>query len=49
MLRLVNTRRLMGDYVNSLPYNILASLTVISVSLISLVYLGMFIWGMSHG
>lgn len=41
MLRLINKRRLMGDFVNSLPYNIVAYLTVITVAMLSLVYLGM--------
>jgi Mn2+/Fe2+ NRAMP family transporter len=38
MLRLVNKRRLMGDYVNSPVYNVLAGATVVIVTALSLSY-----------
>jgi Mn2+/Fe2+ NRAMP family transporter len=39
MLRLVNKRRLMGDFVNSPLYNLLAWATVVIVTILSLAYL----------
>jgi NRAMP (natural resistance-associated macrophage protein)-like metal ion transporter len=40
MLRLVNKKRLMGEYTNGRAYNIMAWTTVVVVSVLSLVYLG---------
>ncbi|MGH9917027.1 MAG: divalent metal cation transporter, partial [Pyrinomonadaceae bacterium] len=40
VLRLVNNTELMGDHVNGLVYNIIAWLTVIIVSALSLTYIG---------
>lgn len=41
MLRLINKPRLMGEYVNSRIYNVIAWTTVAVVAVLSLVYMGM--------
>lgn len=45
MLRLINKPRLMGEYVNSRAYNAIAWTTVSVVAVLSLVYLGMSLFG----
>lgn len=49
MLRLINKRRLMGDYTNKRGYNIVAWLTVVVVACLSLVYLGQTLLHMVRG
>ena len=45
MLRLINKRRLMGDYVNSTFYNWFAGATVVIVATLSIVYLFVSLFG----
>jgi NRAMP (natural resistance-associated macrophage protein)-like metal ion transporter len=48
MLRLINKRRLMGEYVNGRAYNAMAWATVIVVGALSIVYLGQTILQLVH-
>jgi Mn2+/Fe2+ NRAMP family transporter len=45
MLIMVNRKNIMGDHVNSKAYNIVCWLMVAGLSTLSLVYIGMMIWG----
>jgi NRAMP (natural resistance-associated macrophage protein)-like metal ion transporter len=45
MLIMVNRKNIMGDHVNSRAYNIVCWLMVAGLSALSLVYIGMMIWG----
>ena len=46
IILLVNKREIMGEYVNSLGYNVFAVLTTIVVSILSLLLLGLTLWNL---